>query len=188
MKKKLLLPFVALLLALPFFATEASAQSTFHKNDKIFTLNLGLIGDDLDNLKVPPISGIFEYCVASNIFNNGNGSIGLGAIGGYYATGSHSGKAVRAWTNHGILGGRASLHYQLGRKADVYTGVFMGLSFLQYRATIYDDDIYTKSDTESDFGWGVHLGCRYYFTPNVALNFEVGSAFSNLSLGVTFKL
>jgi hypothetical protein len=66
-------------------------------------------------------------------------------------------------------------------KLDIYAGLSLGsgLAIAYYT--------YTTRVIPIVFG-GVHVGIRYYFTPNVALNLEAGLGKNLVNAGFAFKL
>ena len=167
---------------------QANAQEIFHKGNQTASL---LVGLGVYNDGIPPILLSYEYCVADNLINGNNGSIGVGAEGGYFAI-KYGNKTAHSWVHSGLVGGRASFHYQFVNKLDTYAGLFLGAILTGGSTTsidLGDQNIKTNksSDVSAAFGWGVHVGARYYFTPNFAVNAELGYGFSIANLGVTFR-
>lgn len=187
MKKTLL--FIIAAAALSFCGiSKANAQEIFHKGNQTASV---LVGLGVYNNGIPPIVLSYEYCVADNLINGNNGSIGVGAEGGYFAI-KYGNKTVNSWLHSGLVGGRASFHYQFVDKLDTYAGLFLG-AILTGGSTntlvVGDQDVKVNnnSDVSASFGWGVHFGARYYFVPNFAINAELGYGFSIANLGVTFR-
>lgn len=185
------------IIALGFASATANAQDVFSKGTSTVSATVGLFGNSWRNTIVPPIQVSYEYCVLDNVFNNGNGSIGVGAMGGYFATGIKNGD-IKALFHDGLIGGRASLHYQFAPKFDTYAGLFLGATIYSSRGSVTGlgnalnkatADIINATSGNSDvrFGWGAHIGARYYITPAFALTGEVGYGYSILNLGLTFR-
>lgn len=191
MKIKSILISTIAILGLSVFSANAQNQDTFVKNDKIVSVGVGLFGQSLGKLTIPPITAAFEYGVVDNLFKNGNGSIGIGAKGGYYQVG-YKNETGSVTSHSGLVGGIATLHYQFIPRLDTYAGLFLG-AYLGGAST----NIKTKageatvpgkgSAVDASFGWGLHLGARYYITNQFAINGELGYGYSILNLGVTFK-
>ena len=187
MKKTLL--FIIAAATLSFCGiSKANAQEIFHNGNQTASV---LVGLGVYNNGIPPIVLSYEYCVADNLINGNNGSIGVGAEGGYFAA-KYGNNAGHTWIHSGLVGGRASFHYQFVDKLDTYVGLFLGAILTggsTSTATIANQDVKVKqnSDVNAAFGWQAHIGARYYFTPNFALNAELGYGWSIANLGVTFR-
>ena len=88
--------------------------------------------------------------------------------------------------------GNANYHFNrilsIPRSFDFYAGVNLGAYFYSYDDYYYDD--YYHDDELSPLGVGLHVGGRFYLTPAVALNLEIGggNAFSGGKFGVSFRL
>lgn len=187
--RSLILSLVAVVLT-GLFGFNANAQETFHKGNQIASLTVGIF-NNMENVRVPAITATYEYCVLDNMINGKNGSLGLGATAGYFATGAKT-AVGSTWANGGIVGGRASFHYQFARNLDTYAGLLLGAKMVTNTVTATAGDASVKvpsSDTSvtTTFGWGLYLGGRYYFTPNFGVNLEAGYGFSVLNLGVTYR-
>lgn len=172
-------------------STTANAQEIFGKGTQTFTAGVGLFGT-MANVKVPPLMLSYEYGVAENLINGNNGSIGIGVKGGYYATGTDA-VGFKNRIHSGIIGGTASFHYQFASKFDTYAGIFLGAYLVGASSSVGSvgglDIAATQKNSavSAGFGWGAHLGGRYYFTPAFAVNAELGYGYSILNLGVTFR-
>lgn len=195
MKIKAIIVSLFTLVAVGFASSNANAQEVFSKGTQTGSILVG-IPPQFNTYTVPPILLSYEYCVADNLIDGSNGSIGVGATGGYYATGTKN-DYVKTFVHSGIIGGRASFHYQFAPKFDTYAGIFLGASIVGGTTTVqtnknsvvgdHKTDIETASHATAAFGWGAHLGARYYITPQFAINGELGYGYSILNLGVTFR-
>lgn len=193
MKIKSILISTIAILGLSVFSANAQNQDTFVKNDKIVSVGVGLFGHSLGKLTIPPITAAFEYGVVDNLFKNGNGSIGIGAKGGYYQVG-YKNETGSVTSHSGLVGGIATLHYQFIPRLDTYAGLFLGAYLGGASTKIKENNLGAEvtvpgknSTVNATFGWGLHLGARYYITNQFAINGELGYGYSILNLGVTFK-
>lgn len=190
MKVKTIITSLFALIAFGVASAQANAQEVFNKGTQTASVTVGLFGTFSSNITVPPIQLSYEYCVVDNLFNNNNGSIGIGAMGAYFATGYTLG-GTKSFTHSGIVGGRGLFHYQFAPKLDTYAGLFLGALLAGVHTSVVGNDASTTVDTGSSvaasFGWGLHLGARYYFTPAFAITGELGYGYSILNLGVTFR-
>lgn len=170
--------------ALGVFTTQqAKAQEVFHKGTQTASVLLGMSSTGFSNVIVPPILLNYEYGVADNIFNNGNGSIGVGAVLVYSAIGTRIAD-LRTTTHSTTIGPRGTLHYQFLDKLDTYWGLTLGILL---HSTTSVTEAGSRSGFSAGFGWGSQLGARYYFTPNFAGNLELGYGYSVVNLGITYR-
>lgn len=136
------------------------AQETFRRKDGVLNVAIGV--PEVGGYKFPPLSATYEQCIADGIGKNG--SLGLGAqaeVVGY--TGGIS----------MFVGPRVAFHYEFTENLDSYIGVQAGLAFAK---------------SALGFGWAGVLGARYYLSNDFALFGELGTGFSVLKLGATFRL
>lgn len=190
MKLKSFILSLAAIAAVGITSVQANAQEVFHKGNNTVTASVGFLGA-LGSLRVPPIQLSYEHCILDNLIEGKNGSIGIGGTAGYYATGVKESYGS-TWSNAGLLGGRGSFHYQFVDKLDTYAGLFLGVTMVSTSTKVTVDDkvssnISTSSATEARFGWGAHIGARYYFTPQFAANLELGYGISAINVGVTYR-
>lgn len=190
MRIKTIIVSLVALVAFGFASNQAKAQDVFNAGTQTASATVGLFGTFAKNIMVPPIQLSYEYCVVDNLFKNDNGSLGVGALGAYFATGVTS-KDVKYYNHNGIIGGRALLHYQFAPKLDTYAGLFLGAYLYGSHGTMNIAGETTSTQTggslDATFGWGLHLGARYYFTPVFAVTGELGYGYSILNLGITFR-
>lgn len=156
---------------------EARAQKTFGKEAQIASVMLGLPSRSASifSILIPPITGVYEYGIVGNLFESGNGSIGVGAQGEYalyrYNREFHY--------SYAFIGGRAALHYEFLPKLDTYLGLSLGWAMSG-----------NSSSTEGHgpgFGSQFFFGGRYYFSPTFALGAELGYGITLLNVGATFR-
>ncbi|MDR0749973.1 MAG: hypothetical protein LBF62_10470 [Tannerellaceae bacterium] len=153
----------------------ASAQDIFRKGAQRLNAGIG-IGDGI------PVEVSYERSVVDGLIkSSGNGSIGLGAYGGWYHRG------IDDWSyNHYVLGARGAFHYQFVEKLDTYGGLMLGYNIATASWKGAGESIGTAAGSVFDFS--LFVGGRYFFKPNLGIYGELGYGISYLSIGVTFKL
>jgi len=180
MKRILLTKVLVVFFVLFGFSWGASAQDeAFNKGDKVVHVGIGLgnfISYSGYSIKVPPISGSFEYGIL-DLFD-GRGAVGVGGYLGYTSFGN---KVNSKWTvSDLIIGPRGTFHYQFVDKLDTYAGLMVGYDIVSYSHT--DSDL-----SGSGFYPTFFAGARYYLIDNFAVWGEVGYGVSPLQLGVAYK-
>ncbi len=194
MKKTLL--FIIAAAALSFCGiSKANAQEIFHKGNSDVSLLVGFGGTYFvsgQSMQIPALQAVYEYCVVDNLINGNNGSIGVGVGGGFLRYGNKyvaNGIIGSSYTNVGFVAVRGSFHYQFAPKLDTYAGLHLGCDIFSQGAKVTGTgvDASKTSSSQSDFGWFVFVGGRYYFTPAFAINLELGYGITIANLGVTFR-
>lgn len=173
MKKLLSSLFIVALLAC------GTANAQYAQGDKLLNLGIGVGGFYGGGL---PIGGSFEYGVTDQI--------SVGAQADFYTWSYNYGFGAGKYRYTFIpIALRGSYHVNEllnlnNDKIDLYGGLQLG---------------YYISSTNTDFGsgfnnlygnrvlFGVHLGGKYYFKPNLGAFAEVGYGVAGLKLGVAFK-
>ncbi|WP_128546567.1 hypothetical protein [Larkinella soli] len=174
MKKILSSLFVVVLMLI---GTQSFAQ--YQKGDKLLNLGIGLgayYGGGV------PIGAAFEVGVTDEI--------SVGAQVDFYTWGYNFGGYKWRYTFLPIAV-RGSYHVNellnLGNeKLDLYAGLALG-----YYVSSYSDNSGYSGFYDNAYGnkvlFGLHLGGRYYFKPNLAGFAELGYGVAPLKVGVTFK-
>lgn len=161
-----------LLICALFLFSEAHSQSLFNEKDLSTTVAVGLtVPYGVNPGFGAKLSG--EYGIAK---------VGPGVISGgiLLGLGSYKYSTTSFWTGTqttrslGVyVGGKGAYHWTPDEeKMDLYGGVLLG--------GIIGSNI-------SRFDPGAFVGINYYFSDNIALNGEVGYAFTILSGGLTFS-
>ncbi len=199
LRNVLLTGMVALLTA--GISVQANAQNTFKKGTSVASALLGLSANfsSYSSTLVPPLQLTYEYALVDNLLN-GKASIGVGGTVGYSASRfSTVGfltnvSSIKQYLHSALVGARASFHYQFVSKLDAYAGITLGanihsssVSMKEAPSELEKEVNKSTSSTSAGFGWGVHLGGRYYFNQNWALNAELGYGFSILAIGATYR-
>jgi hypothetical protein len=217
MKTKHLLPtFLISALLLPFMCL-AQSDSTVSKqalsgNPRTFdaganVLNVGIgIGGDYyywgpGYVQTPDFVLSYENGTFGNI---GPGTISLGGLLDYTGTSYSYVNPGNGYTytnnwNYWILGFRSAYHWNFttSHRFDPYAGLMLGYYFINYSHTTNDPHVTEPADPgyvyysavySNYLALSVFLGARYYVSNNVGLWAELGYGYSNLAIGVNFRL
>ncbi|MGP1362950.1 MAG: hypothetical protein ACTTKZ_04615 [Bacteroides sp.] len=173
---------VALLLVAVVFAANArGGVGGFKKGESLIGLNFGMKGFIL-----PHIGASYEYCVLSDFYSSGRGSLGVGAYLGTTFRTLHSANV------------RVTLHNQFD-KLDVYIGMVNGVNMVYIPALTWKnpasgkEEVLTPGGFAAGYSFDFYLGLRYAFTENWGMNFElaaipyIGLSMPMLSLGANYK-
>ncbi len=168
-----------------------SAQAQYEKGDFLINPGISLLGYGYGYgyyggyTGFPALSVSVEYNVTDNI-----------AVGGYGGFSTRNYKGVGRWTNLGI-GARGVFHATEvlndalstsmdSEKWDIYGGLSLGYRSVSWS---YDNGYTDPYNYGSGLDYGLFLGTRYMFNPNLGVYGELGrGAFGAITLGVTFKL
>lgn len=188
MKMKSIIAGLALMAAATFSTVGAQAQDVFNRGTNVVSLLVGVGGSlvSTSNMIVPPIQFNYEHGLVDGLID-GKASVGAG-IGAGYAASKYTIFGSRYITNYGFVGARGSFHYQFIPKLDAYLGALLGAGFQASNVKVVDyTSTVNSNDSNVGFAYGVYAGARYYFTPNIAVNTELGYGISIFNLGVTFR-
>ncbi|MBN8576764.1 MAG: hypothetical protein J0L66_07455 [Cytophagales bacterium] len=171
--KKLVLVLVVGLVS--FASHKAVAQ--FEKGNSLLNLGIGVNSYYSGGI---PIGASYEYGVTDDI------SVGVGVD---YLSYRYNFGSSRYGFNILYLGARGSYHFNRLFKLDVEELDIYGGAQLGYRSFSWKDDFSGAGDTyASGVFFGIHVGTRYYFKPNIGAFLELGAGGSgNARLGVAFK-
>lgn len=114
-----------------------------------------------------PIQISYERGIVDGLLSSGKGSIGVGGALGTYTASLFSSS---------FIGAKGSFHYEFAPKWDTYAGLFLGANVVN-----------NQSQWNFAFGSQIHLGTRYYFAPNFAVNAEIGYGVSLINIGLTYR-
>lgn len=161
-----------------FFATSFAVAQEFSKGTNVINAGIGLgghynnvgSGDESPSLSVSYEHGIWDIA--------GPGVISLGGYLGY-----KSYKYVNdiKW-NYTIVGVRGAYHFT-GLNVDnldVYGGTMLSYNMLDING--YDGD-----DADSELGFSLYAGGRWYFTDTFGVFAELGYGVSYINLGASFR-
>ena len=146
-----------------FAATNVNAQSLFAKNDLLASVTLGF-GDGFGQRVA------VDYCVVDG-WLEGKASLGIGASLNNTISWNFAVDALSLIAN-------CSFHYQLIEPLETYAVLGFGGGIVM-----------APQSFGGGFDWTSAVGLRYFVSPKVALNLEVGhtaGCFANV--GVSFRL
>ena len=127
------------------------------------------------SMKLFPVVGSFEYCVA-DLFDS-RGAIGIGGYAAYAFFGSND-KNLSLNINNLILGARGLFHYEFVNNLDTYAGLALGFNITTYPNT--------NIDFKGKPYLGGFIGARYFITNNIGVFGELGYGISPLEVGVCY--
>lgn len=175
MKKLLSSLFVVALLAC------GTANAQYAQGDKLLNVGVGLAGYYGGGL---PLGASFEYGITPEI--------SVGAQIDFYTWSYNYGFGLGKYRYTFIpVAVRGSYHVNEllnlnNDKVDLYGGVQLG-----YYISSYSGDGFAGTGFNNAYGnqvlFGIHLGGKYYFKPNLGAFAEVGYGVSAVKLGVAFK-
>ncbi len=182
--------------------TEVSAQA-FAVGDNVIGLSVGVGGHyrayNSYTAQTPAIGLQYEHALTEL----GPGVLGLGGLVGYKTLAYRSragwppGHANSFYEydyrwSYLMIGVRGAWHYNEWHgipELDVYGGLMIAYNSVTYRdRTPYPAGVYsTYHYGGGNVGASIFLGTRYFLTPNVGAQLELGYGISVISLGVVFK-
>lgn len=146
---------------------------------------LGGLNGAAGSTVVPPLVLAFDYGIHPDI--------SVGGMASYY-------KASQGYGVSGFGGGEWTYTYiAVGGRADYHFGKFVPVEKLDlYGGVLLAYGILSVDGPSSPYGnlggasaniliWGVNLGARYFFTPSLAAQVELGVGLGNLSAGLAYK-
>jgi hypothetical protein len=184
--KRILLISLLLVLAL----SVSFGQIAYKQGDQVASVMIGFgstVYTSDATSTVPPLSATFDYGYNENI--------SLGGIISY--TGSKY-----EWSGYGygykytwsylIIAARGAYHYDLlhNSKIDTYGGVALGYDIASSSATYNGNWGYLgQPSAESSGGvlFGLYVVGRYYFSPNLAAQLELGYGIAYFNIGIAYK-
>ncbi|MDE3213821.1 MAG: porin family protein [Bacteroidota bacterium] len=162
-------------------SVNATAQKAYENGSNVIDAGVGLGGLYWGSGYGFPIGlGVsYEHGVTDKI------SVG-GEIGYQGARYNYSGGHVN-YTGL-LFAVKGSYHFATSDKLDPYAGLDLG--YVNVSATDHNTSGFSGFTAKAGgLGWGIHVGARYYFQPNIGVYAELGAnSFSVLGLGVCFKL
>ncbi len=178
-RKSIVLTFIVII---SFAASSTFAQSVYKKEDKIGQVGLGLgFGGIYGSVSFPPISFGFQYGIHEKI--------SVGGIIGYTSSTEEVFFARNyEWKySYIVIGARGEYHFlENVDKVDGYAGATLGYNIVSVSEPTGFGGTYSASGSYLLFG--VHVGGRYYFNPQIAAFAELGYGLGYLTVGVAFKL
>lgn len=193
----------------PSFAQQdkaANPNQSFSKGDNLLGIGVG-IGGQYSNIVGSGYTQTPNFVVT---YENGTfGPVGPGTISlgglvsyksfGYKYTYPYSGYNYSEKWTYWIIGLRSAYHWNFTRnsKNDPYAGAMLAYYYLGYSFTTNDpyyktpgDPFYNTYNTNynSYLALSLYVGWRYYLGSKAALWAELGYGYTNLAIGVSFKL
>lgn len=158
-----------------FAISISSSAQSFQQGDKLLNIGVGF-SSGLAGMSIPPVSASYEVGITDNI--------SVGAYGGLYSI-SSSVAGFKSSTMSIAALGRAAYHHDFGvENLDTYAGLMAGAGITLLNSNIPALD----NSTNVGFGWGAFLGARYYFTQSMSAFTELGAGFTNVTVGISFKM
>jgi hypothetical protein len=169
-------------------AAKSTGQQTpvFQQGEGVASVGIALGGmnGSAGSTVVPPIIAGFDYGVHPDI--------SVGAVASYYKSSLDVGYGLGSWNySYFAVGARSDYHF--GRylpveKLDLYGGLLLGYGILSVSAPASSSPFATAAGSSANiFIWGINLGGRYFFTPSLAAQVELGVGLGNLSAGLAYK-
>jgi hypothetical protein len=182
MKKTLALLAVTLMIT-ALLVPSSSAQEK--KGESVITAGLGLGYPGVyGSGKMPPIFLSFDHAIQPKI-----------SIGGIVSYSTSTYDFVRDnWSyTYIFFGGRGAYHFgsdliKNAKNVDLYGGLTLGYHVVSAKFSGVDEKLHPYSAGGSYFGFGIFLGGRYYFTPNLGATAELGYDIGFFKIGVSYKL
>ncbi len=183
--KKCGLP-VLMILATFLTVKSSHAQESFKLGDNVVNASIGLGGfaGSYGSTSLPPISVGLDHGIADN-FSVG-GLVGIARSSWDYPGYSFSYTYI-------VLGARGTYHFGdllkqalKGAPLDPYVGVTLGYNIVS--ASSSGTLAAGASASGSYLLFGADLGARYWFTPKLAGQLELGYGVGVISLGIAYKL
>ena len=161
------------------------SQMAYKKGDQVISLGIGLGGfAGAYGSGGIAITGGYEYGIHENI--------SLGGVVGY------SSSSEDVWGDYGwkytyiLIGARGAYHIDLIKdpKFDTYGGLLLGYNIVSSSAkgTAPVLGLGSYSASSSYLAIGVFIGGRYYFSPKLAVQAELGYGLGILNIGIAYKL
>jgi hypothetical protein len=188
--------FFVLILGLPAFAFEGRYLITYPRafpaNNLTLSAGFGINTPTEGNMTIPPILLTADYALPI-----GGLPFSIGGIFGIYGSERRTPVLTNSYTQSWLyinFGARLGYHFNWGvDKLDTYALTTLGWTSYSSKATFEDWPAgIPKPVAEASTGaflWGISVGARYFFAPNLGAFLEMGySTLSFLSLGISFKL
>jgi hypothetical protein len=145
---------------------------------------LGGLNGAAGSTVVPPLVLSFDYGVHPDI------SVG-GLVSYYRSSYSYGISGFGGEWNYSYLAVGARGDYHFGKfvpveKLDLYGGLLLAYGVVSVSAPS-GLGVTGAGSSANIFIWGVNLGGRYFFTPSLAAQVELGVGFGNLSAGLSYK-
>lgn len=139
----------------------------------------------------PPITGSVEFAIDENTT--------IGPVVGYTAVEEQYYYPSLGWddtyrTSNLLIGAKGNYYFVTNRSWEVYGGGFLGYDIVSTKLVSKNNNgmgssgISTYSADIGGFLYGVQVGARRKFSPNIAAFAELGYGIAVLNIGLTFSL
>lgn len=206
--KKLIVAFTAgsLLMCAPAFAQQdkaANPDQSFTQGTNVLGVGVGIGGEYQywggGYTETPNFVLTYENGTFGNV---GPGTISLGGLLSYKSIGykysdGYGNFYDEKWT-YWIIGLRSAYHWNFthNAKCDPYAGAMLAYYYIHYSFNSNlnyknpgDPFYYVYNASYNNYlALSLYVGFRYYLSDNVAIWGELGYGYSNLAVGVSFKL
>lgn len=171
------------------------AQAAYQLGDNVISVAAGF-GTSYGAFTYGKQTPAFSLQYERGLWQAGPGVISLGGYLGYKSyqySGSYFGFTYNEKWNYTIFGVRGAWHLQEFdgtelQKWDLYGGAMLGYFNLNYTYTDNDPNVdYNDINYSNSVGLSGFLGARYFFTPKLAAQGEIGYGISYLNLGLAYK-
>jgi hypothetical protein len=168
-----------------FIASMSFGQMAYKKGDQVINLGIGLGGfAGVYGSGGIAITGGYEYGVNENI--------SLGGVVGYSSS-SETVFGDYGWKyTYILIGARGAYHLDLfhNPNIDTYGGILLGYNIVSASETgTHPYSIYGNYSASASFlEFGAFIGGRYYFSPKLAVQAELGYGLGILNIGIAYKL
>ena len=168
-----------------FIASMSFGQMAYKKGDQVINLGIGLGGfAGVYGSGGIAITGGYEYGVNENI--------SLGGVVGYSSSSEDFGGNYGWKYTYILIGARGAYHLDLfhNPNIDTYGGILLGYNIVSSKATgTYINYGYGNYSASASFlEFGAFIGGRYYFSPKLAVQAELGYGLGILNVGIAYKL
>jgi hypothetical protein len=161
------------------------SQMAYKKGDQVLSLGIGIGGfAGAYGSGGIAFTGGYEYGIHENV--------SLGGVVGY------SSSSEDVWGDYGwkytyiLIGARGAYHIDLLKdpKIDTYGGILLGYNIVSASAkgTAPGYGFGSWGASSSYLAFGVFVGGRYYFSPKLAVQAELGYGLGILNIGIAYKL
>ncbi len=180
--------------------SQGTSNPDFGKGTNVINLGIGLGGDYTYVGSGVSSTPNFVISYDNGTFGNvGPGTISLGGLLSY--KGASYNYPIPPYTidqtwYYYIIGFRSAYHWDFTSNPhfDPYAGLMLGYYDVGYKSSSNDpyynvpgNPYYFSATYGSYFAFSLYIGARYYVSPHVGFWLELGSGYSNLALGVSFK-
>ncbi len=162
------------------------SQMAYKKGDQVLNIGIGLGGfAGAYGTGGIAITGGYESAITENI--------SLGGVIGYSSSSEtyDYGFGSYGWDyTYIVIGARGSYHVDLlhNPNIDTYGGVMLGYNIVSSKATGSWSGVYGASASSSYLEYGLFIGGRYYLSPKLAIQAELGYGLGILNIGIAYKL